>query len=280
LAVAQQANPPAEAAGRAALAFVKQTENVPEALRAPMLAEVRARQDRDRWASQVGTKLFAVAARPLPPGPGRSRALPLLLTAAQMVAVHDVLTARALLEAYAGTGLTDAAALREAILRTYRELHVLGEAKAFLLLAQPHEDFAVALVVADEQDLKARLLQPAELAKVRSAYRTVKHAEARTLMARQRWQEALDIWRHLQERRLVSAELYLDAVRCMQELDRGREARLLLEEAWQTYAATASAAWLERCGDRALALGPDGEALAQRAYEKAAQRLLTTPAAP
>ena len=87
--------------------------------------------------------------------------------------------------------------------------------------------FAVAYVIAEQSDLSAYLLQPTELEKVRAAYRDVMHGQARDLMARSSWADALLLWQHLHQRKLVSQQLYLDAARCFQRLGQapGRRAR-------------------------------------------------------
>jgi tetratricopeptide (TPR) repeat protein len=102
------------------------------------------------------------------------------------------------------------------------------------------------------------------------------HAQARDLMARKNWQDAIQLWRHLHTRKLVSQALYLDAATCFAELKQPDDALKVLQEAYGVFSETAPADWLEQCGDLACKLGPPAEALAVKAYEQASQRLRDT----
>ena len=132
----------------------------------------------------------------------------------------------------------------------------------------------MAYVLAEESALTAHLLQPVELELVRSAYRDVMHRQARELMKRSAWKEALLLWQHLHQRKLVSQRLYLDAARCFNELGQQQDAVHLLSEAIGTFEKDASPDFLEEAGDMALAIETaPAQALAERAYRMASERL-------
>ncbi|MCS6849769.1 MAG: hypothetical protein NZ700_01200 [Gemmataceae bacterium] len=142
----------------------------------------------------------------------------------------------------------------------------------------------MAYVYADASQLTASLRQPANLAKVRIAYRDTLHEQLRALSKQSRWADAIRLWQHLHERRLLSPELCLDAASCLRHLKKPQDALAVLQEAFETYAASVSADWLEQCGDLALQLGKEGEPLAEKAFKKASERLLyiktSAPAVP
>lgn len=100
------------------------------------------------------------------------------------------------------------------------------------------------------------------------------HAQARDLMARKNWPDAIALWHHLHTRKLVSQALYLDAATCFLELQKPADALMVLEEAFAAFAPAAAADWLELCGDLAIKLGKPGEPLALLAYQTASARLM------
>jgi hypothetical protein len=259
-----------------AVATFLQAADLPEGVRTAMITVLRHNPQQDRWAGRQGTSLFAMASRPLPQGDIRPKATPPLLSAVHMLAVQEVLTAKSLLDSYTADGLTDVTTLKRALLRSADGLKVTGRATGLVHEAKAAGDFAVAYVVGDTTQLVTFLHQPAELAAVRDAYRDIMHEQARDLMKRKLWSDAVVLWRHLHSRKLVSQTLYLDAATCLSELDQPKDALTLLDEAYRVFAPTATAEWLEQCGDRALHLGPVGERLAQKAYEEASRRLLNT----
>ena len=199
-----------------------------------------------------------------------------MLSITHLLAVQELLTAKAVLDTYAPAGLTDLPTLRQALAEAAEGLDLSGSAKGVLHQAKVRGDFAVAYVIAEEKEVIASLHRPADLARVKGAYRDVMHWQAHALMKRSQWQEAILLWRHLHERKLVSSGLYLDAAVCLKEMKKPQDALTILEEAYTAFAPSAAADWLERCGDLALLLGPAGESLAQKAYEKASERLRNT----
>jgi len=249
---------------------------LPEGVRAPMLTTLRQHPTETQWSGRAGKAIFAVAVRPLPSGPIRDRAVPAFLQVVHSLAVSEMLTAKSLLDHYAAAGLTDATVLRQAVLQVSGQLGIAGKSEGFTHQAKVQGEFAVAYVIADEGTLATQLLQPAELATVKTAYREAMHKQARELMERKKWQDAVLLWHHLHTRKLVSQALYLDAATCFVELKKPGDALKVLEEAYAAFSATASADWLEQCGDLACKLGKPGESLALQAYQRASATLMNT----
>jgi hypothetical protein len=131
-----------------------------------MLTVLRQHPGETRWSGRDGDLLFGIVVKPLPQGELRQRAVPAMLELVQMLAVHEVLKAKTLLERYAAAGLTDATTLRQAVEAAAGQLQVTGNAKGVVFQAA-RSGFAVAYIVAQQADLSAYLLQPTELEKVR-----------------------------------------------------------------------------------------------------------------
>jgi hypothetical protein len=272
------AEPPKEAkegAFEAAIALLARAE-VPKALGAAMLTALRQHPAETRWSGRHEDTLFAIAVKKLPEGPIRQRATPALLELTHSLAVQELLKAKSLLDRYAAAGLDDAITLGQAVVRAAGQLEVTGNVEGLTHGAAPQGDFAAAYVVARERSLTAHLLKPAALGKVQTAYRELMHAQARDLMARTNWRDALALWQHLHTRKLVSQALYLDAATCFVELKEPAQALKLLHDAYGAFAERASADWLEQCGDLACKLGEPGEPLAIKAYKLASVRLRNT----
>ena len=140
---------------------------------------------------------------------------------------------------------------------------------------------AVAYIIAPQADLTAYLLQATELEKVRIAYRDVMHRQARDLMARSNWADALLLWQHLHQRQLVSQQLYLVGARCFQQLDQTNDAVRVLREAMEAFAKSGTAGFFEQAGDIALEIpGEPAQTLAEQAYQKAIDTLRETVSGP
>ena len=140
---------------------------------------------------------------------------------------------------------------------------------------------AVAYIIAPQADLTAYLLQATELEKVRIAYRDVMHRQARDLMARSNWSDALLHWQHLHQRQLVSQQLYLVGARCFQQLDQTNDAVRVLREAMEAFAKSGTAEFFEQAGDIALEIpGGPAQTLAEQTYQKAIDTLRETVSGP
>ena len=246
-----------------------------------MLTVLRQHPAETRWSGRDGNTLFGIAVKPLPQGESRPRAVPAMLELVQMLAVHEVLKAKSLLDRYAAAGLTDATTLRQAVEAAAGQLQVTGKAKGVVHQAAVRSGFAVAYIVAEQADLSAYLLQATELEKVRTAYRDVMHRQARDLMARSGWADALLLWQHLHQRKLVSQQLYLDAARCFQQLGQTPDAVRVLSEAIETFAKSGTAEFFEQAGDIALEIPTEpAQTLAEQAYQKAIDTLRETVSGP
>ena len=267
---------PSGAATMAMAAYLKRS-TVPEPVRQAMLTVVRQHPDETRWSGRSGSTLFGLACKRFPEGETGRRARPAILGLAHMWSVHELLTAKLLLDRYGQEGLTDATTLRQALQEVSAELHIVGSVSSITHQAATQDGFAVAWVFAEEQALAAQLLQDAQLEKVQTTYRDVMHRQARQLMDRSNWQDALLLWHHLHQRKLVSQQLYLDAVRCFAELDQEEDALRVLSEALDAFAESRSAEFPEQVGDMALDIQSEpARALAERAYQRAIDRLRET----
>ncbi|HUT88781.1 MAG TPA: PEGA domain-containing protein [Thermoguttaceae bacterium] len=268
-------NVPADpaAGSQAAAAYVSRAD-VAEPVRAAMLTVLRQHPGETRWSGRAGPTLFAVAVKSLPGGPMRQRATPALLELTHMLAVQEVLKAKSLLDRYAATGLDDATTLRQAVEEAAGKLEVSGKVKGLVHQATVQDEFAVGYVIGEESSLTAHLLEPAALEKVQVAYRLVMHRQARALMEREDWSEALLLWQHLHQRKLVSQALYLDAARCLKQLEKPGDAVQVLNEALESFGDEATLGFLEQAGDVALSIQTDeAQDLAVRAYERACDKM-------
>ncbi len=265
-----------DAASKAASAYLADAD-LPVSVRDGMLTVLRQHATGNRWSGRANTTMFGICAKRLPAGTIRQRAVPAMLDLTQMLAFQELLKAKSLLDRYAATGLTDATTLQRAVLEAAGKLSVRGRASAVQQGAAVKADYAVAYALAEEQTLLAQLLQATELDKVRAAYRDVMHRQARELMQRSNWTDALLLWKHLHERGLVSQQLYLDAAQCFKQLNQTRDMLRVLSEAVNAFGNKATPDFLERAGDMALDVETDqAQAFAERAYRMASQQLKET----
>jgi hypothetical protein len=273
---AVEERPSGDTASKAAAALLTEAQ-LREPVREAMHTVLRQHPSESRWSGRKGSTMFAIALKPLPQGEIRKRAVPALLELTHELAVRELLTAKSLLDRYITGGLTDATTLRQAVMEASGKLQVVGKVRGVIHHAAISGEFAVAYVAAEEESLTACLLQPAEVEQVRIAYRDVMHRQARDLMKRSNWRDALLLWEHLHQRKLVSQQLYLDAARCLMELNQAGDALRVLTEAVDAFGQQATAEFLEEAGDMALALAsPPAESLAEKAYRMASERLRET----
>lgn len=256
--------------------LLRRTE-VPRGVLVAMRTVLRQHPEQTRWSGRDDSTLFGLAAKRLPEGEAGRRSVPALLELAHMLAVQELLRGKSLLDQYAEHGLTDSTTLSRAVVEAAGSLRVSGSVQGVQHGAAVEGEFAVAYVIADMGKLKAHLLRPVELQKVRVAYRNVMHRQARNLMERGNWKDAILLWRHLHAREVVSQELYLDAARCFVELGQADDAVRVLREALQTFAASGTPEFFEKAGDLALQFDQEeAEQLAVQAYRTASQKLRNT----
>jgi len=268
----EQASNSAQGAA-AALEYLARAD-VPVVVRTAMTTVLRQHPTQTRWAGHAGTSLFGVAVKHLPSGDNRQRAVPALLELSQMLAVQEMLKAKVLLDRYAEAGLTDATTLSQAIGNATGRLQVVGTAKGVTHQAAVRGDYSVAYVMAEESALAAYLLNPAALDEVRAAYRDVMHRQARELMQRSDWKNALLLWQHLHKLKLVSQQLYIDATRCFQQLGQEDDALRVLTEAMNAFRKASAPDFFEQVGDVAVTMKSDqAQALAEKAYRMASEQL-------
>jgi hypothetical protein len=261
---------------KAVEAFLRRGK-INEKIRLSMLTVLRQHPSESRWSGQHDTALFAIVAKAMPTGDVRRRAMPAMLSLTHSLAVRELLKTKSLLNRYKQTGLTDATTLRQAVVMAAGRLHVVGRVKGMTHGAVVQDGFAVAYVTTEESNLTAHLLHQVELEKVRKAYRNIMHGQARELMKRRNWRDAVLLWRHLHTRKLVSQALYLDAGRCFSELKQYEDAVRILVEALDTFRAIATPEFLEQAGDIALGIDTSpAQELAKNAYLEASRKLLNT----
>ena len=265
-----------DAASIAANAYLTNAD-LPSATRDAMLTVLRQHPIESRWSGRAGTTMFGIAAKRLPTGTVRPRAVPAMLELTHMLAFQELLKAKSLLDRYAATGLTDATTLERAVVESAGKLKVKGQATTVRQGGVVKGDYAVAYVMTEQQALLAQLLQETELDKVRGAYRDVMHRQARELMQRSNWTDALLLWQHLHKRKLVSQQLYLDAASCFQHLNQVPDMIRVLTEAIDTFGKNATPEFLEKAGDMALAIDTaQAQTLAEKAYRMASEQLKET----
>jgi hypothetical protein len=260
-------------ATEAVVAHVERIELSPK-LRAAMLTVVRQHPEVSRWSGTSDNTVFSIATRRLGEAGEKDPATPALvrLTAAQ--AANELLMAKSLLEVYESAQLNDATTLRAAVEASTEKLVIEGHLQAISLNSSPERGYAVSVAFGDRQRISAMLVRPADLKIVQEAYRDVMHAQARDLMARMNWPDALLLWHHLHQRKLVSQGLYLDAARCFAAQGKGDDVVKVLDEAIRSFVNEAPSAFFEQAGDVALGLKTnDGDLLAEQAYKLASQKL-------
>lgn len=259
----------------AAVSFLKEPD-LAEALRQAMLDAVRQHPDQLRWSGRSGGTLFGIAAKRLPADP-KHAAIPALVDLTQMLAINELLTTKSVLDVYQEADLTDATTLAQAVARAAEHLQVSGTSVGARMQGGSNEGYAIAFVLAADSSLRVHLSKAPQLEAVRIAYREIKHAQARELMARHDWKNAILALRHLSQRRLVTPSLYLDAATCFKELDQPDDAIKMLGDALARYRNDASEEFLEAVGNLAIEIDRSAaQDLAVNAYELASSRLKET----
>jgi len=206
-------------ARKAAASLLTRAEIAPKVLDA-IETVLRQYPDQDRWSGRSDRKIFGIATKTLPKSPdAQQRIQPALMELVRSLAIHEMITARTLLNQFADHGLTDATSLKKAVQKLASGLDLRGNVGGLEAIASVEHDFVIGYAVVDIEKISGVLLAPKNVEDVRLAYRDVLHAQARKLMGRQQWSDALLIWKHLHVRELVSPALYLDAARCLKELD-------------------------------------------------------------
>ena len=234
---------------------------------------LRQHPNSTRWSGRDGGLLFGIAAERLPTGQIRQRVLPSMLTLSTVRAVTELLLAKSLLARYEAKGLSDPTTLRKAVIQSTGKLNVLGSVRKLTHQARPHGDYAVALVFANEDAIVATLFQPRKLAVVKASYRDVMHRQVRRFMARKNWADAVGLWRHLHQRKLVSPLLYIDASTCFKAIKKYPDVVRLVDQAMTAFPDERDYVFYEQAGDLLLDIETDkAQELAEKAYTIAGKR--------
>lgn len=248
------------------------TRDLSPAILPTIQSVVRQHPDESRWTGTLDATLFAVATHPSTSD--RQQVREAQLRHAHAIAVNEILLAKSLLDAFASHGLTDSTTLRRAVREAQLNFTITGQGALLQSESQTVSKFAVAYVLADESALLVHLQSPPQLNEVQASYRRVMHRDASELMRRKNWQDALLLWHHLQQRKLVSPELYLDAARCFHALMADSDALTVLREAFNVYKDEINAGFFESIGDLAIELpDPASQTLAREAFERASALL-------
>lgn len=249
-------------------------QSLPTEVRSAMLEALQSDPAKSSWSGRTGDHLFAIAARRLPDGTVRQRALPGMLRLTNAVAVSELMKTKAVLDAYAEKGFTDTAALRTAVDHAAKRLAVTGSVRGAVHQAAAQDDFAVGYVVADRGNIINLALRLSSLAEVKAAYRDTVHEQISSSMEQEQWAAALDDWQHLRELGLTSEALCIDAARCLIELDQAEEATRIAQDFLSMFRLTATPATLEQLGDLLLEVdAPAAQDVAAAAYRAASERL-------
>lgn len=249
--------------------------DIAKQIKAAARSILRQHAESSNWSGRHENTLFGLAARELPSGEIRDKSIPSFLSLVRAKSIEELLAAKCVLDLYAESGLTDATALREAIAKLASGMRITGSAQGITSFSKVYGNIAVAFAFGEEQRLIARLSTPVELEYLKRSYRDILHRDARRLMQERNWNDAIVLWRHLHDRKLVSPPLYLDAARCFEHQQKHSDALVVLQEAYKSFGASASVDWLEQCGELALPLGSEGEALALRAFRLASEKMKT-----
>ncbi len=246
----------AQSAGDAAVSLLDES-SLDEPLRAAITATIRNQPQLRQWGGEHDDLLFGAAVRPLPKGGLRKRATPITLSAAQGIAIHEMLITKVVLERYGDAGLTDVDALRQSLLKASSELRVKGRVQDARQEAATQGEFAVGYVVARRDALTAHLLTEANLSAVKHGYRDALHQRLRALMRQDKWGDALIVWQHLDERKLENAKLLLDVAKCFQHQAEPNKSLAALVRARELDADQVTVDFLTELGDVALLLEMD-----------------------
>ncbi len=265
---------PEETATQTALTLL----DLSEELRNAVVETVRRHPGPGPWSGRAGHEMFAIRAVSVPAGKGGMLAIPALISSATTQAIADLVQTKALLKRYSDARLTDAATLRTAFVRAAGDVQFSATIKRLSTQTRRVDDYVVALARADEDAITVGATSETTIELVKAAYREVMHQQSRELMARGEWNDALSLWRHLHQRRLVSADLYLDAARCFHALGKDIDALRMLSETLDLFAEQARWELLEQAGVLASEIkGEAAEKIAQRSFELALQRFQGAP---
>lgn len=266
--------PPGETALAATERFVSDCDDLDDALRQAMLTVLRQHPETTRWTGVSGERIFSVVTLEFPDSKQKNRVRQALRSECGIRVVAELLTAKSLLELYKSERLDDATTLKSAAMSVSSTLQSSGKLKLASTRIRAGDEYVMGVAVAPREEIAAILSESAQKELVKNAYRDVMHRQARQLMEKEQWGDALGFWRHLHERGLVSARLYLDAATCFVHLEKIADAAQVAREALETYADLPESAYYEALGD-ILLLDEKNEAsqqAAEKAFELAAER--------
>lgn len=258
-------------AQESALAVVSKAREVDAGpIQEAMKAAIGQHPETDRWSGSCGGTVFSVVAVEFPRDVPRVRARNGLISRAGLFAAAELVTSHALMAVWQKERLDDLTTLKAAVLAVTPRLESEGCVRFARKFSRIYGDFAVACIVADEQELCTELTQQAGRSIVKDAYRETMQRHISILMDRKEWESALASYRHLCERELTSPQLCLDAARCFIELNQLNEACQVSHEAYSKFKDIKDAAFFEAVGDILLLFEDEvSQNMAESAYVKA-----------
>lgn len=130
--------------------------------------------DETSWAGKDHGILFAIVVKQVK---SQSQAKQKILVAhvrrTHSVAVHELLTAKSLLDAFGAKGLNDATTLRRALAEAKLRFEVKGNVRLLQSNSQAIDSHAISYVLADESQLTSHLTRSPQLETVQASYREV-----------------------------------------------------------------------------------------------------------
>ncbi len=261
----------AESVGQeAAIAVIKESEEITENLKMPMMTVIRQNPDVSRWNGLFEKHVFSIVALPIKNDPRSIRTRPARVSQAGMLAAHEIMVSKALIDYYAKHHLHDVMILRKTIgsiqlekkngSNTLFESHFVVE----------KDDCIVAVRIAERDKIISHLEKPNSIESIRANYVKIMQDRAVDLTQRKQWKEALEYWEQLRELESLSPKLYTESALCYLELNQSDNALALLKEGINRYEKTSDSSFFETMGDLLLRIKtPEAEEIAKQAYEKA-----------
>ena len=249
--------------------FVAGCHELDDELRQAMLTVLRQHPETTRWSGLSVGRIFSLVAIEIPDGKPQSRIRQAIRSECGIRVIAELLTAKSLLSFYQAERLDDVTTLKAAALTVGPILQRSGKLTLDFKRIVVEGKLVVGLAVADRVNITAVLSEPSQKELVKDAYRTVMHRQARLMMEKGHWNDALGFWRHLHDRRLVSARLYLDAAFCFGQIGKQADAAAVAREALETYTDLNDSGFYEELGEILLL---DSENIASRKAAEVAFR--------
>jgi len=254
---------------RAVLTILEETEQLEKPVKDAFTKTIRQFPQDLRWAVTEGDKIYAIATAAIPEHESPQIAIQ-TLRIAELRAVNELFVSKGLLDRYVASGLDDVSVLKNAVRAVASSRSFQGSAALATKMSTVVDDWAIALVIANERTFVIKLTDDTTVEDVRNAYRTILHDMMRQLMAVRNWNEAIKIWEHCEECALFAPDLFVDAAKV--EIERANEtaAVSILQAAFETYRDHPDDQFFETVGGLLEPIKmPEAQALAMKSYQQA-----------